>query len=189
MADTNTIVPTEPAGWPKAVGIISIVWAGLNLACGLCGIGYMLMAGKMMAGAEAQFGPVPDVVKPSQAQIILSIVGMIGPVILLIAGITTLRRRPTGRVLHLVYAVIAIVLGGAGAFVAMKQQFAIVQWAKDHPADKWVTQGHVGSPISLVISAAIMLIMFVWPLFCMIWFGAIKRDTKDLDGGDLEPGV
>lgn len=186
MSESSPGVLAERARWPKAVGLISTIWAGLGLMCGFCGVGYMMFMGKILAGAEQQFGPAPDVVKPSSAQIIVGAVGMVSPIILLIAGIATLRRRPAGRMLHLVYALVAIVLGSAGTFIGVRQQMTIMQWAKDNPHDKWVTQGGVGSPFGLIILAVVLLMTFAWPLFCMIWFGAVKRDTKDLDGGVVE---
>jgi hypothetical protein len=185
-----TPAPAEPAKWPKVVGIISIVWACLGLMCGLtCGVFGPAFQNMAMASMVEKFGPMPDAMKPAPAQLVLAVVGLIGPVLLLVAGIATARRKPAGRSLHLAYAVVSILLIGAGSVVAMRQQLALVQWAKDHPTDKWVTEGHQGSPIGLVISAAIMVMMFAWPLFCMIWFGAIKRDAKDLDGGTIEPGI
>ncbi len=186
MSESLVGIPAERAKWPKAVGLISTIWAGLGLMCGFCGVGYMMFMGKILAGAEQQFGPAPDVVKPSSAQIIVGAIGMVSPILLLIAGIATLRRRPAGRVLHLAYALVAIILGAAGAAIGIRQQMAIMEWAKDNPQDKWVTQGGVGSPFGLIILAAVLLMTFAWPLFCMIWFGAVKRDTKDLDGGTAE---
>lgn len=186
MTQSSIGVPRERAKWPKTVGIISIAWAGLGLMCGFCGVGWMMFVGKFLAGAEQQFGPAPDVVKPNSAQLIVGVVGMVAPILLLIAGIATLRRKPAGRVLHLTYALVAIILGAAGAALGIRQQMAIMHWAGENQNDKWVTQGGVGSPFGLIILAAVLLMTFAWPLFCMIWFGAVKRDTKDLDGGLVE---
>ena len=55
---------------PKAIGIISIVWASLNLFCGVCGIGMFFVGKNMLSKAEAQFGPMPDVMRPNPMQVI-----------------------------------------------------------------------------------------------------------------------
>ena len=107
MSETNVGILPERAKWPKAVGIVSTAWAGLGLMCGLCGVGWMMFMGTFLEGAEKQFGPAPDVMKPSLAQIIVGAIGMVAPVLLLIAGIATLKRKPSGRALHLAYALVA----------------------------------------------------------------------------------
>lgn len=189
MSESNVVAPSQPSNWPKTIGIISTVWAGLNLFCGVCGIGMFFFGKSMLEKGEAQFGPAPDVLRPNPIQVVVGAISMVVPILLLVAGITTLKRRPQGRTLHLAYAVVGMVFGAVGGFIAFRQQFAIYEWAKNNQTDKWVTEGHQGSPIGLIMVAVFTLIGFIWPLFCMIWFGAIKRDTTDLDGGPVEPGV
>src|SRR5215831_4101907 len=43
MNEPPVSIPAEPPAWPKTVGTISIVWAGLNLACGVCGMSMALL--------------------------------------------------------------------------------------------------------------------------------------------------
>jgi hypothetical protein len=182
-------LPPEPAKWPKTVGTISVIWAGLSLLCGLCGVGWMIAMPKMMAGAEQQMGgPMPDIMKPSMAQLGLGVIGFVPTILLLIAGILTVMRRPAGRPLHLAYAVLALVIGIAAAAIGVRQQLAILQWAQQQPAsDKWAQNSR--SPIGLVISVAVIAFTMAWPVFCLLWFGAVKRDTRDLSGPGPEPAA
>src|SRR5262245_30120049 len=131
-------VPAEPAAWPKTVGTISIVWALLGLLCGVCGTSWLFMAPRFMAKAEQQFGePFPDVMKPSVGQMVAGLLGFISPILLMIAGILTVRRRPQGRPVHLLYAVIALILSAVGMVMQVQQQLAIMDWAKHNQSSKW----------------------------------------------------
>jgi len=167
----------EPPGWPKVVGIISIVWAGLGFLCGVCGIGSMAFMPQMLKGAEQQLGPMPDVMKPDTAQMVVMVVGMVAPVILLIAGIATVSRKPAGRMLHLVYAAVAIVLGVVGVGLAVRHQLAVEAWAKANSADKWAPQ--MTSPFAWVGIAFSVVITLAWPLFCACWFGLAKKRPEE----------
>jgi hypothetical protein len=192
MSDTTSpdpvmSTPTEPAHWPKVVGIISICWAGLGMFCGACGLASMLMMSTLTASAEKQLGPMPDVMKPNMPQTVMVVVSFIPTVLLLVAGIATLRRKPAGRGLHLVYAIIGLVIAVIATIINFKHQADVMAWAKANPSDKWAPQA--GSPLSLIPIVLGLLLSIAWPLFCMIWFGAIKRDAKDLDGGTIEPGI
>ena len=173
-------VPAEPARWPKVVGTISICWGGFNLLCGACGMSMIFLMGTMTAQAEKTMGPMPDVMKPNMAQIIVGFISFIAPVILLIAGIATVKRRPAGRSLHLTYAVISIVLSGVATVIGFMHQMDVLEWAKHNQSDKWAKAA--GSPFAYIGIAVGLFLGMAWPFFCMIWFGAIKRDNRDLDG-------
>lgn len=167
----------EPAQWPKVVGIISICWACFWLLCGGCGLAWMVAAPQFMAGAEKQFGePFPDVMKPSTAQGIMAAVGLIVPIVLLIAGILTLRRRTTGRPMHITYAVLSFLNTAISAVVGVQQQLRIMDWAKHNQSSKWA-QGQ-GAGYGIIFMAVFVALALAWPLFCVIWFGAMKRDPS-----------
>src|SRR5215468_4835859 len=130
MNEPPVSIPAEPAAWPKTLGTISIVWAGLNLACGVCGMSMALLMGTFIKKAEEQLGPMPDVMKPTTAQLAVGFVSFIGPVVLLCAGIATVRRRPAGRPLHLVYAMISLVLTAIATVIGLMHQMEVLEWAK-----------------------------------------------------------
>jgi len=164
---------TEPPQWPKVVGIISIVWAALLLTCTGFGLIMMLLMPMLTKSAEQQLGPMPEVMKPAPAQMALAALGLIGPVLLLVAGIFTLRRKSSGRGMHLAYAILSIVLSVPGLFLGFKQQERIKAWAHDNPDSKWAQQAN--SPFQAVGMACGVVLGFGWPLFCLGWFGAAGK--------------
>src|SRR3954471_18440045 len=86
-------MPGEPPAWPKVIGIISIVWASLGLACGMCGFGWILYLPTFSKQMEAQMGPMPPAMTPSAAQMALMVVGILWAFVLLSAGIATIGRK------------------------------------------------------------------------------------------------
>ena len=98
-------MPSAPPAWPKVVGIISIVLASLGLVCGVCGLIQNGMA-FAQGGAEMQMpeGKTMQMPAPSLLSIVLMALGWLWSLMLLTAGIMTVKRRANGRTLHIVYA-------------------------------------------------------------------------------------
>lgn len=167
--------PAEPPAWPKVVGIISIVLGSLWSLCGLCGSVWFFAAPAFMKMAEQQFGPPPQVMFPTAAQTGITVLGTFLSVLLLVAGIATVRRRPSGRTLHLVYAPIEIVMSLVGAWLGWQQQTAIQKWVQENPTDKWAQQQQGGGAAGIVVLVLMTLIAVGWCVFLIVWFGAMKR--------------
>ncbi len=180
-------LPPEPAGWPKVVGVISIVWASIGMLCGMCGVAGLAMMPQFMSQMEQQLGPMPDIMKPTPLMLGVAALGFIPPVILLIAGIMTVMRRPAGRSLHLLYAVIGLVLGVIGIGIQLKHQLDLMEWARQNQDSKWAQQA--GSPFGFVGLGFGAILSFAWPVFCLIWFGIVKKDNRDLAGPGPEPAA
>lgn len=173
----------DPPTWPKVVGIISICWATFGFLCSSCGVAMFTMSGTLMKGAEQQLGPMPDVMKPNQMQLVSALLGYIPTTILMIGGILTLTRKAAGRTVHLAYAAIGLVLGLFGATVGVLHQLDVDAWVKQNPSEKWA-QNH--SPaIAWGVIVCILLISFVWPVFCAIWFGPMKKRPEDAAPGPV----
>jgi hypothetical protein len=181
VAEANDGLPSEPAGWPRVVGWISVGWASFWLLCGGCGLTWLALMPRFMAGAEQQMGePMPDVMKPGMPQLVIGAVSMISPILLMTAGVLTLRRNAAGRGMHLLYSFVALVILAVNAVFGIQQQLALMEWAKHNGSSKWAQRS--GGPTGLIITVCILTIGMVWPLFCMIWFGMVKRDNRDLRG-------
>ena len=164
----------EPPGWPKVVGVISIVWGSFWTLCGGCGLAWLAMMPQFMKGAEQQMGgPMPDVMRPGPLQMAASAIGMLGPILLIVAGIMTASRKPAGRSLHVVYAVFSIVMVIISTVLGIRQQIAIKAWATANSADKWAQQAD--SPIGMVIMVLMLGVAAAWPVFCLCWFGLAKK--------------
>jgi hypothetical protein len=171
----------EPAKWPKVVGIVSIVWSVLGVTCGGCGLASGAMTEWAASMAPPEFGPMPAELKPMGLQLGLAGAGMFWALLLMASGIACVMRKPGARPLHLTYAIGAIVLGLAGAYLGYMQQQVAMQFVRDNPSSKWAQQAkpEIGL-IMLVVGTALAL---AWPVFCLIWFGMVKRRGEGLDGG------
>jgi hypothetical protein len=180
--DSGVIEPPRSGlpGWPKVVGTISIVWASLGLLCSGCGMIMFFALPTMMKGAEAKLGPMPPEMLPQPLQMVAAGIGFLWAIVLLVAGITTVTRRPLGRPLHLLHACGAIVLGTIGIVLQVKQMGDLNAWAAANPTNEWAKQMNspgqgIGRNIGLVFAA---FLSYAWPLFCLIWFSPSKRAAE-----------
>lgn len=176
----------EPPGWPKAVGITSIVIGAILVGCAGCGVIGSIF-GQAMVPPEMQNQMPPSQISPGM-MIHLS-AGVVADIILIVAGGMTLGRKIAGRHLHLAYAGFAIVLFGIGVWLQLQQQAVMQQWASQNPDNPTAKamQGPMGS-IGLVIGFAIGgLFGLVYPLFLIIWFGFVKRTQESMTGGVERP--
>lgn len=169
---------TQP-GWPKPIGIVSIVWGSLGLLCGVCGLASLSMMSTFVQGAEDQMGPMPDIMKPSPLQMVAMALGFVPTVVLLVAGILTVKRNYKGRLAHLVYVALAIVIGGIGIAMQIQQQMALSAWAAENPDNMWAKQQQQGGMFAYIGIAFGVILSFAWPIFCAIWFGFIKKKPED----------
>lgn len=184
-------MPAEPPSWPKVVGIISIVWGSLGVLCNICGVigqasGNFLMT---MVPPEQQEAMKAQMAAGGIAQIALYVVSALVSILLIVAGVTTLKRQATGRMLHLAYGAIGIVLTIAGTFIALKGIDAQIAAMSNNPntPPQALAGAKMGSYFGMAFGVCIGL---AYPLFCLIWFGAIKRTHKDMTGGfEQEPIV
>jgi hypothetical protein len=172
----------EPSTWPTVVGTISIVWASLNMLCGGCGVLSPVLMSTFMKSAEAQMGPMPDVMKPGALQIGLAGVGLLWAIMLLAAGIMLTLRKPVSRALHLAYAGGAVVLTVVAVVVSFMIQTRIAEWVASNPDNKWAQQQN--ATMSWAMLGISIVLGLAWPVFCLIWFGLVKRDAAAISGGE-----
>ncbi len=180
--------PTEPPPapfdeakrWPKVVGIISIVWAALGLICTACGVAGMFMNSQ---GPNGQ--PLPAEFRPSPLQLGVMGIGAVLALMLLVAGIMLVSRKRAARPVFIVYSVLAIIVGAVGMYAAVKQQQALSAWMAANPTDEMAKM--MAKPAMKAIQGTIMivsvLLSFGWPLFCLAWFGMVKRNAAEIDAG------
>ncbi|MCC6677450.1 MAG: hypothetical protein IT436_09925 [Phycisphaerales bacterium] len=165
----------EPPQWPKVVGTISVVWASLGLMCGLCGVANPLIKSYLttpeMAAQQPPPAPITPLMLASQGA------GILNTVLLLTAGIMLLARKPVAKTLHLAYAVISLPLFALGAYQIFQEQARIMEWARqnpDTPSGKFLAGG-AGNTMFLMIFIFATVLGLAYPVFCLIWFGAVKR--------------
>jgi hypothetical protein len=186
LTEAGTTDFAEPRSWPTVVGTISIIWATLNMMCGLCGVLSPVMMSRFMKSAEAQLGPMPEVMKPGTAQIALAGMGFLWAILLLVAGIMLTLRKPIARPMHLVYSAGAIVLSIAATAAAIMAQLRIADWVASNPDNKWAQQQN--STMSFIVLGVAIVLGLAWPVFCLVWFGLVKRGTAEITGPDGSAG-
>ncbi len=169
----------DPPKWTTPVGIVSICLASLGLLCGVCGlVGIVFlnspqMAEQMEKGVGA---PMPDVMRPNTVQTVLIVISTLWAGVLLAAGLATLARRETGRMLHLLYAIVAILMGGYGLYLQGQQMGAQKDFFAANPDSPWAKHY---SPTGALVGACVgMVFSFSYPLFLIIWFGMGKGKER-----------
>lgn len=174
-----------PPAWPKAIGVVSIVVASISVGCAACGVVSVAILPMILPqDAGTSIASMPSPYSPLFFTSVFS--GVVLAAILLVAGITTISRRPIGRTLHLVYGVLALPAFALGLYVTMEQQEAMKQWAAQNPGNeiaKAMTQGS-GRGGQLFGYAIHALLGLVYPLFLLVWFGLVKRRASDMLGTD-----
>jgi len=176
-----------PPKWPKVIGVISIVLAGLGLVCGGFSAVGALMLPKIMEG-PLDGDPLPPTMQFGMIDYAVMGIGTILTVVLLFAGIMLVGRRPVARPMHLVYAVCSMPLTLINMVRQFDKQGAMAQWAQDYP-DNPIAQGvnqggqgqAIGEAVGLVIGLGLGLGI---PLFYFVWFAAIKTKPEQITGSE-----
>jgi amino acid transporter len=169
-------LPEERPSWPKVVGIVSILWGALGLVCNGCGVASPLLMG--MVQMPPEMGPMPDVMKPGLGQLVLAGIGLAMSVVLIIAGVATLQRQNAGRTLHLLWSVVNLVLVVVAIVMTLIVMGEQAAWVKDNPDSPWAKQY---SPFATYIGIAFTVVLGgAWPVFCLIWFGLVKKTQESM---------
>lgn len=190
MADStppidDPMLGPEPTTWPKHVGLISIIWAALGLTCAGCGVVGIAMQPmfKNMVPPEQQAQMVQPPMSPGTLPVLVIGAGL--SVLLLVAGIMTLRRNPTGRILHLAWAGLILLVIIGGIVDAILHMPVLEKWVADNPnipAAKFVSKQAI-----LLQTAGISVVRLIWPAFCLVWFGLVKRTAASFGSAPAGP--
>ena len=154
------------------IGIISIVLSSLYLLCTPIGL-----FTTPDANQQKMLAALPDWY--STVKVVLDVLAILAVVVLLVGGITLLKRRPLGRTCHLVYgwAVAAVSLLGTVIFVAT---FESSQMQSEMVPVVW---GGIGCGTLFVLA---------YPAFVLIWFyrSKIKAEVQEWrQTTPLPPGI
>jgi hypothetical protein len=171
-ADFNT--SGEPPAWPKVVGIISIVLASLSLICGGCGL-VQNVIGLVQGGKDVEMpnSAAIHIPPPSVLSVGLGALGWVWAVVLLVAGIMTVKRHAKGRLVHLVYAGVSIVLTIGSVAVGMAEMQRVFD-AFGQNAKLAQMAGMIKIFTYAVMCFAVTLGLG-YPLFLLTWFGMMGK--------------
>lgn len=179
--DAYEEVYADVPGWPRLVGILSIVWGSLGIVCGGCMTLSSAFMRNLLKMAEEQNGPAPEAMITPPALVASMGFGTLVTILLLVAGITTLKRSITGRTLHLIYAVLSILNSVAGLWLSLEQHKAMAEWASQNAGNPYAANANMGG-MNTMIAVVFTAIAVAYPLFILIWFGLIKRAQASMTG-------
>jgi hypothetical protein len=163
------VLPPRRASWPTAVGIISICLGSMNLFWVLAGAAMQSAATELPGKANVQM-QLPEF---RDLQISAQVLGSVVNLVLVTAGILVLKRRPLGRPLHLLYALLGIGSAAFGLYVAMTMMPAMLRkMAAVSPES-----GRMLGVMKASMTAG-MVMGIAWgcayPVFLLIWFHLSK---------------
>ncbi len=170
-------ISTGPSTWPGVIGALLCVFAG---------VGILSRAFSTLLMAVAPAIPFLRDTMPSGPLltwgIVLSVVGLPTSAIHLIAGIQTLRRRPSARRWVIVFFVYVLVLvvpnaifqyySGIHQMQQMQQMQSAGQQGAPPPGMAAVMQG-----ANLAGVAFALVFPLLWPAFLLVWFS--RRSIRD----------
>lgn len=170
-----------PPAWPKVVGILSIIFGLVAILFG-AGMTAMIPVFGNLIEPQLEGDPLPPNMVLTPTLIAVAVFGVLCNLLLVVAGFMTVARKPAGRTMHLVYAVLLMLATFATSFYQVRILKATEQWAAEYPNNMMAQQmsspgQDVGQIIGIVFALALGL---AWPLFCIIWFGMVKRDPDDM---------
>jgi len=172
--------PTAPishtrTSWPIWIGIFLCIFGGIGLLQRLFGTIFMAIMPLLPLPPEATVTGTLWVFG-----LALSIVGLPLSVVHLLAGIQTLRRRPSARfwvVFFFIYAVVMLVPNAVYQYASMQHQFQQTSQQGGSAAG----MAAFGAGVSLAVIAISIVIALIWPSFLMIWYSRadIREEIRD----------
>lgn len=179
-------IPPEVPAWPKVVGIISIVWGAIGTVCNLCGVfgGMMGDAFIKMAPPEQQAQLKAQAQQAGPAQYALYAFGTMCALLLIVAGVMLLQRKMIGRLMHLIYGALGVLLTIASVPItlsAMNDQLARMSSDPNAQAGMAAVKPAMYGGLAFGVCLGI-----AYPAFCLIWFGMIKRTHASMTGGVVD---
>lgn len=127
---------------------------------------------------------------PSGLQMGIAALGILVSTMLIVAGSMLIARKPIAAALHLAWAAITLLLTIGNTIVSigpMQQQMQQIQSQSGAAASPGAMPGmQVGMYGSL---ACMALITLAYPIFCLIWFGLVKRGTAEITRAPEAPAA
>lgn len=169
------------SSWPKVVGIIAIVVAALGIMGGVCGVitwaGMAAFQTNMQSTGQSVQPAMPFITEMGRWKAYTVLAGLVGAglqIVLLVAAINLIRRRPWTIGVLRIWAGLFIVFSLAQSVVGYYMQKDLYEQI----SSKSGSQGQFPVAISHTFMGASMLFGLLWscalPVFMLIWFSRDK---------------
>ena len=166
-------LPTEPrpTRWPTVIAVIGIIWSVLGISCSLWGT-----ADEFFRQPSTATQPAARTAdwEPMRLVIALAYLVNVGlSIVLLIASVGLLRRRPWSARLARLWAVLDLILMVGGTLV-------LYDFSKREFVASFADSGLSMGTVEMLFAAIYffdLLVSFVFPVFVLIWFA--RRKIKD----------
>ena len=179
---TDAVTMVNTPKWPKVVGIISIVFGSLGVlgsTCGGIGVAMVPVWEDMMKEVSEGY-PLPPNMDIGPLYYVLIVLGLAFAILLLTAGVMTLKRQIAGRMLHLVYVGLSIPVTILNIWLQMQEMSAMEAYIRDNPGSPFAQGGD--QTVNLILFAFFTLLGIAWLAFLGIWFGVMKTKPSDFTG-------
>lgn len=185
--------PTPPSAWPTVIGIIAIVFGVGGSLLGIFGLLSPIINKAIAQNMPTSQQTMLDSMAPPPLWAIVNSLITLGlAVLLLVAGITLMRRVASGRGLCRTWAVLKILLvtvnAVIGYFMATQMADAMTQMQQQNPAMQGAPAGFMQGMAGIGVCVGL-----VWgwalPIFMLIWFSRarIKEETASWSAAAAEP--
>lgn len=184
----------EPPKWPKTIGIISIVWGSLGLCCNVLGGAWYSVGQPAVMKMAQDSGQMADGIPPFMMQahlplVALCVLGLAVSVLLVVAGSTLAARKQAARNLYLAYGVAAFLLAAISMYFQFQLQAEVDQWVNANPTTAFAQQQQQAGVMKIVGPLLGIVLGFGWPIFCLVWFGLVKKDPNEITKGVGNPAA
>ena len=183
----------ELPSWPTIIGVISCVWGGITLLYnGCCQLGGSLVGKAFMGAMPPEF---QDQMKAQMAMIgpidiAFMLVLTLISVLLLVAAILLVRRKPIAAKFHITYGIIAVLVLLAHIAWGVYRSSQVAQMMKQNTAaagnNPMAGFANMSETMLIVLNVVMGILRLVYPVFCLIWFGYVK---KNADMGSNEVSI
>ncbi len=171
-------VPT----WPKVVGIISIIVGTVMLGCVGCGFAGPALQG--MGAAQMKGGMPPVMLSHSLGAYVSLFAGAALNLLLILAGIMLIVRQYSSRHMHLAYGVLTLINWAYSLYLQLQISEQAKEWVKQNPDSDYAKQAAAMGNIGDLIGIAMAVVLFLpYPVFCVVWFGLVKKTRDSMTGG------
>ncbi|MEM8835141.1 MAG: DUF4064 domain-containing protein [Planctomycetota bacterium] len=181
--DADLLDMQDMPAWPKVIGTLSIIFGSVSVLCGVVGIGALVAFNPMTMNAQMWEGATSP--PPDQTADPLFWVGagasVVANIILIVAGVMCAARNHVSRMAHLTYAAIFVVAVIVSTYAQVQYQAAFDKWLTENP-DTQMAQ-FSNTQFNSIITIVFVSLYLIWPAFCVIWFGMVKRKPEDFTGG------